>query len=330
MGKEQMIDSARRSLEAVLGLKADEHFLVITDVAKLPIGEAFEQAAARMGCATTMHVLSEAARPLAKLPPDLVEAMAPADVAVTCFSGMADETPFRVALIRKLVEDKPRRLGHAPGITEEMMVDGPMNIDFAMVKERAFQLISALRNASHAHITAPGGTDVTLYIEHRPFDTDVVVEPGKFGNLPCGEVWCAPVETLGEGVVVCDGSIGDLGAVPAPLTIVIDRGRVKDLKCDDEVFLARVEELLAIDEEASVIGELGIGINPKARITGNMLEDEKAFRTGHIAFGNNEEMPGGRNRSLTHRDFLFREPTIRVHYIDGTASLIVEDGMVDF
>jgi len=327
---EKMVESAWRSIESVLGLKADEKLLVITDESKRGIGRAFRDGGVKLGCETEMYLLPEGARPLSALPPDLPAVIAPSDVVVNCFSAMADETPFSIALLHKLVEEKPRRVGHAPGITEEMMVDGPMNVDFAAIKERAFQLISSLRNASYARITAPGGTDLTLYIEQRPFDTDVVVEPGRFGNLPCGEIWCAPVENLGEGLLVCDGSIGDLGAVPQPLTIVLDSGRVKELTCDDEAFRRRVEDLLAIDEEATIIGELGIGINPRARITGNLLEDEKAFRTAHVAFGNNEDMPGGRNRSRTHRDFLFREPTITVHYTDGSATLIVEDGLVGF
>ncbi len=75
----------------------------------------------------------------------------------------------------------------------------------------------------------------------------------------------------------------------------MDSGRIAQVKCDDSDFLAQVETLLAVDEEARVLGELGIGINPGARLTGNLLEDEKAFRTAHIAFGNNEEMPGGKN-----------------------------------
>jgi leucyl aminopeptidase (aminopeptidase T) len=69
---------------------------------------------------------------------------------------------------------------------------------------------------------------------------------------------------------------------------------------------------------ARVIGELGIGVNPKARITGNLLEDEKAGKTAHIAFGNNENMPGGKNNSKTHRDFLFHSPTLTVTYSDGS------------
>ncbi len=36
---------------------------------------------------------------------------------------------------------------------------------------------------------------------------------------------------------------------------------------------------------AAVVGELGIGLNPRARLTGNLLEDEKGGKTAHIALG---------------------------------------------
>ncbi len=323
---EAMTLSAVSSLQHVLSLQEGENFLAITDDDKRPIGEAFVAAAERLGAKANLFVLPGDARPLSSLPDGLAAAIGPAVVAVNCFSAFAEETPFRINLIRTLADGK-RRVGHAPGITESMMVGGPMDVDFGAIQEKATALIASLRNASYARVSAPGGTDLTLYIEGRAFDTDVAIGPGGLGNLPCGEIWCAPVETLGEGVLVCDGSIGDLGQVPAPVRISIEQGRVQAVDCPDGAFKERVEELLAIDDEAKVVGEFGIGINPGARLTGNLLEDEKAFRTAHVAFGNNEEMPGGRNRSKTHRDFLFKEPTITVHYVDGTAMLIVEDGL---
>jgi len=61
-------------------------------------------------------------------------------------------------------------------------------------------------------------------------------------------------------------------------------------------------------------------------LTGIMLEDEKALRTAHIAFGNNEDMPGGRNCSCTHRDFLVKEPTFDVTFHDGSRRVLIEAG----
>ena len=134
------------------------------------------------------------------------------------------------------------------------------------------------------------------------------------------------MEDSAEGVIVSDGSVGDLGAVPANLSIQVNGGKISELSCNDSGFLQRVKELTSVDEMASVIGEFGIGINPLARITGNLLEDEKAGKTAHIAFGNNETMPGGRNDSKTHRDFLFHKPTIEVSYADGHKKAVMKDG----
>jgi leucyl aminopeptidase (aminopeptidase T) len=104
--------------------------------------------------------------------------------------------------------------------------------------------------------------------------------------------------------------------------MIVKDGVVVELKCNDKAFAKRVDELIHVDKEASLAGEFGIGLNPNARLTGNLLEDEKAGRTLHIAFGNNTDMPGGQNNSKTHRDFLFREPSI----ITDTGVVLMKDG----
>jgi leucyl aminopeptidase (aminopeptidase T) len=76
-------------------------------------------------------------------------------------------------------------------------------------------------------------------------------------------------------------------------------------------------------KNARNIGELGIGLNPLAAISGNMLEDEKAFKTCHFAIGANydEDAP-----SLIHLDGLVRNPDITAIYPDGSRSEIEKWG----
>jgi leucyl aminopeptidase (aminopeptidase T) len=188
--------------------------------------------------------------------------------------------------------------------------------------------MSQFEKARTVHLTAPAGTDITLGIAGRAFDTDVRIKPGTYGNLPAGEIWCAPMEDEAEGVLVCDGSIGDVGQVSAPLKIEVRGGKIVALECTDDELVEKVRELTAVDEMARVIGELGIGLNPKARLTGNLLEDEKAGQTAHIAFGHNRDMPNGQNDSKTHRDFLFYKPTLQVEYLDGSTKIIIKDGEI--
>ncbi len=112
-----------------------------------------------------------------------------------------------------------------------------------------------------------------------------------------------------------------------PLKVSVQKGRITNFESDDKELVKRITELTDIDEDAKVIGELGIGVNPGARITGNMLEDEKALGTAHIAFGNNEDFPGGgKNNSKIHRDFLFYKPTIEVSYAEGKSKLLMKHG----
>jgi ABC-type proline/glycine betaine transport system ATPase subunit len=76
-------------------------------------------------------------------------------------------------------------------------------------------------------------------------------------------------------------------------------------------------------KNARNIGELGIGLNPAATITGNMLEDEKAFRTCHFAIGQNydDDAP-----ALIHFDGVVRTPTVTITYADGSICTLLRDG----
>jgi leucyl aminopeptidase (aminopeptidase T) len=101
------------------------------------------------------------------------------------------------------------------------------------------------------------------------------------------------------------------------LTFTLAAGRVTDVACADTTTLENVTALLDSDAGARTIAELGIGLNPGARLTDRMLEAEKAFRTAHVAFGSNEGMPGGLSRSRVHIDYLFKLPSLDIVGADG-------------
>ena len=326
--KEQMVQAAKSAMTYVMDVNEKDAVLVVTDEARKSIGEAFAEAAKQLGCTVDFYLLPEDQRPLSEVPQEMKQMLEGKTVVINAFTGKAEETPFRIKWIKSVLATGRIRLGHAPGITEDMMLHGPMNIDYPMMMNLVDRMLKALEGAKTAHITSPGGTDLHLNIEDRPFETDVHITTEHFGNLPAGEIWCAPVETDAHGVLVCDGSIGDLGMVTSPVRMTIRNGKIESIECEDKELLKKLNEVLYVDEEAHVIGEFGIGLNPGARITGNLLEDEKAFRTIHIAFGNNEEMAGGQNRSQTHRDFLVKDPTVTITYKDGRQETLIRDGEI--
>ena len=91
-----------------------------------------------------------------------------------------------------------------------------------------------------------------------------------------------------------------------------------------------MQELIAEGERkpngewSRVIGELGIGTNPKARLQGNLMTDEKVAGTIHIAIGRNM-LFGGENQAPIHEDGVVGQPTVRVEgelLIDGGQYLL--------
>lgn len=152
-----------------------------------------------------------------------------------------------------------------------------------------------------------------------------------------------------EGVIVFDGSMtfGDGDALLAtPITCTVKEGFVVDITGGAEAkrLLKTITEAEnrapALEAEGCLpqgqgaiyrrnarnIGELGIGLNPAATNTGNMLEDEKAFGTCHFAIGENYDNDAP---SLIHLDGLVRNPTITLFYSDGSQKTVMTDGKLE-
>ncbi|HPF70323.1 MAG TPA: aminopeptidase [Candidatus Krumholzibacteria bacterium] len=321
-----MIAAARAAMIHALGLVADDAVLVVTDDETRACGEAFAAAARKVGCDVTVHRLAADERPLLGVPPELAALLDDRQVVINAIVGDVRELPFRLAWLRMLEGSAVIRLGHSPGITASMMTDGPLAVDYGRMRQLASGLIAAFADAAGAHITTPLGTDLVLDLRGRRLVSDLHAVPGVGVNLPCGEVYGCPVETGADGTLVVDGCWGSAGTVPSPLTFTLEAGRVVDARCDDAATLDAVTRLLDTDPGARTIAELGIGLNPGARLCDRMLEAEKAFRTAHLAFGDNQGMPGGRSRSAVHIDYLVTRPTITVLRADGSEVPVLADG----
>jgi len=328
MGKgELMTATAINAMDSAMNLTSSDRILILTDVHSRSIANAFKQAGFSKGCEVDVYQLDESIRPVKEIPAGLLALLHDKTIVLNIIKAFADEIQFRIKWIFMIKEKESIKCAHMPGITESMMTDGPLNVDFEEMKTRADSLIALLKDAELLHIYTVEGTDLKIGIKGRRFIDDIYIKSGQMANLPCGEIYCAPEETSADGVVVFNASIGDIGLLKTPIKIFLERGKIEKLESSDAELVQKVIELSKIDEYAKVIGELGIGINPGARITGNMLEDEKAIGTAHIAFGNNEDFPGGgKNRSKIHRDYLFHRPTIEAYYKDKTSRKIIHNG----
>ncbi|MCQ2591770.1 MAG: peptidase M17 [Treponema sp.] len=247
-----------------------------------------------------------------------------------------------------------------PGITDDMMARTGA-IDYKALQECCDKVCNDFLGVISAHVTSPGGTDLEIPLKNRNLmrDDGNFTAPGSGGNIPAGEVFISPVvggtkaadgsEINGcEGVIVFDGSMtfadGD-ALLETPIKCKVEKGYVTEITGGAEA--KRLSKTITEAENRSMqyerekkltkgmgavykknarnIGELGIGLNPAARVTGNMLEDEKAFHTCHFAIGANYDNDAP---SLIHLDGVVRNPTILVRYSNGSEKYILKDGIL--
>jgi len=148
----------------------------------------------------------------------------------------------------------------------------------------------------------------------------------KWMNLPTGEVYVAPVEDSLNGKLVCDMAIGGIGKLKTFVEVVAKNGKAEKLLSKDNNVLRKVKDTFETDDWSDIVGEFAFGINPKARFVNEFLEAEKILGTVHVAFGQNTDMPGGRNPSKNHIDLLISRPTVKVKKEDEKVITVLEEG----
>lgn len=326
--------AARNALEHVLKAKKGETLIIFCDDERKEICEPFTIGALKMELKTHLVIL--------KTQPDVFRIMVPPqvhrilrketpDICINLLRGNVEETPFRIEFTRMETEKDESRIGHCPGITLDMLTDGALALrgaDHRKMQRFGRSLVRSLKGTVKLDITNAAGTKISLSVKDRPFFTDTVIDPRmtKWMNLPTGEVTVAPVENSLQGRLICDIAVGGIGPVKEPVEIRVKDGRVESALSADAKILEKINNSLKSDSASDVVGEFAFGINPKARLVREFLEAEKTLGTAHVAFGNNSDMPCGRNRSKNHMDFLISRPTVTVHNRDKASFEILRNG----
>jgi leucyl aminopeptidase (aminopeptidase T) len=327
-------EAAKNALQCVMEAKKDEKIIIFCDHTKAAIGEAFEKGAKELQLDTRLIILKNNRKlPRREIPAELEKYLTTdrADLYINLLQGGSEETPFRIKLIHKETEDKKTRLGHCPGVTLDMLTKGALALSIKEHKKMqsfAKTLMRKLKKTEKVEITTNAGTKLSFSVKNRPFFTDTMIDWKlmKWMNLPTGEVIIAPVEDSLEGKLVCDAAIGGIGPVDKPVNIKVKEGKVDAVTSENIEVLKKVQEALHIDSTAKVVGEFAFGINPKARFCEEFLETEKLYGTIHIAFGDNTDMPGGKNNSINHMDFMMHKPNVNAITSDGEVIKVLEDG----
>jgi len=192
-----------------------------------------------------------------------------------------------------------------------------VNVDYDKLYQRGKILAKAFRNADMVRLTSKRGTDLTFSVKKRKtLIDDGVISPEDLrnkdvgNNLPCGEVFMAPVETSANGRAVFDLAFRK-GKRIEDIDITFKDGRMVKSKAKKNGRLFK-DVVKNSQGDKDRIGEFGIGINPRVnKAIGYIITDEKIIGTVHIALGENRGM-GGKNESTLHWDMVMMKPDIEV------------------
>ena len=310
--------TARRVVADYLAVKADERLVIVVDTrTDDEIPEALARAALDLGAEPVVVTIGPRSRSGAEPPAPAAAAMAAADVVVCAASTSLYHTAAKAAAQRAGV----RGDFNAP-YRAEAWANGAMTADFVAIRERAERLAALWRGTREVRVTSPAGTDLRATVAGREpvaWLTGICRNPGEVSALPGGEVSLPPVEGTAEGTVVWERVASDLGALETPVRITVRGGRAVGI--DGGVSAGRLRDIVASVRDADNIGEIGIGLNPAARIADEITEAKKAFGTVHIALGDSANEYGGLVESDVHLDGLVMTPTVE---FDGRP--IIVDG----
>jgi leucyl aminopeptidase (aminopeptidase T) len=288
-----------------LGVQESDRALVLCNEPQRPIAEALAAASRARTEAVRLLEYPTLSRDGEAPPASVARAMLEASVVFAATVCSISHTRERLAATAA-----GARIAGMSSLTPKLFAEA-LPTDYELLRSSGKQIADALSAARSCRITSPAGTEIVLNIDGRQaiVDDGHLQDTGAFGNLPAGEAYIAPIETLGDGSIVFDGALAGYGLLRAPLRIQLEAGRA--VTADGEAAQWLLSTLAAGGQHGRSIAEIGIGTNPAARLRGLIAVDEKALGTAHLAFGTSASF-GGANQANVHIDGVLLEPTIEL------------------
>jgi leucyl aminopeptidase (aminopeptidase T) len=294
--------AARTVVDRCLAVREGEGVVVVADPGSLDVGRALHDAALRARGDSVLVELPPRDERGTEPPPAVAAALAAADVFMApCLPSLSHTRA------RKAASAAGARGATLPGVDAEMLAR-LMGADLDATVQRSRRVAALLTEADEARFTCPRGSDITFDLRGRAAiaDDGDVTAPGAFGNLPCGEGFIAPLG--GSGVFVAT-SVGHFGLAGDEVRLTVEDGRLTGVT--GALGQVLLEQLTRYGDDGRHLAELGVGTNDRARLGGNVLEDEKILGTVHVAFGASAAI-GGTVSVPVHEDSVVVDPTLTI------------------
>ena len=203
-------------------------------------------------------------------------------------------------------KDSKTRGASMPSI-ERRMEETALKADYTKIQHYAIRLKNILDNSIAADIYFSTGEKIFIDLRNRKAgaDTGICKEVGQIINFPIGEAWKVPYEGTSD-----ESKKFGISKTQGVLPVLYNKEFVKYFVKQNQIseilgggkIASKMRDLFKENESRRNIAEFGIGCNPCAVVTGNILEDEKAGL--HIAYGMSKHI-GGKVASDLHQDICY-------------------------
>ncbi len=235
---------------------------------------------------------------------------------------------------------KKLRVASMPGAAKFMEETG-LAADYIKIRERCDILVPIFNRASGAEVRFSTGHSCFFDLTaNTAYGEDGLLYPERGGteyscaNLPAGEIYTVPNESESS---LTQGAL--------PFRIKDDPGvfRVKSNRIIQiegaGIEIDRLRSQIFRDRAWQNIAEFAIGVNNRATITGNVLQDEKAGF--HWAYGRSDHLGGtvGINQfispeNVVHRDTVYAPgnpvvcASLDMVFPDGSKKTLIKNGLL--
>lgn len=171
-------------------------------------------------------------------------------------------------------------------------------------------LADVFRKGKQVRLSSSKGTDVTLGIGQLKgfYNPSTARTPGAVTIIPGGQAGRGVNPGEAEGRLVIDGSASPMyRPLRDPIEMIVKGGKVIEVVGGSDAqeyrsFLADLD-----DPQVYLVAEVGVGINPHARLSGTPLEDERILGASWVAVGTNFHI-GGAVKAKIHSDCVMLPP----------------------
>jgi leucyl aminopeptidase (aminopeptidase T) len=308
--EKELIRGARQLVEVNGRVTEGEPVVIVTDPKMERYATLVAEAARARGAVVTTCIMPVRGQDGQEPPEPVARAMAEARV---IFSPVSISITHTRAM-RSALEAGARAILMTAYTDEILTSPALLETDFEAQAAVCHKIGDAFTRGSQLRLTSPKGTDLTFSIEGRTANVLTnLPDPGQLAPVPDIEVNVVPVTGSANGHLIADASVPYLGIgiLEEPVVCTMEDGYITRMEGGPEADRLRVYLSSFGDRNCFNVAELGVGLNPNARLTGEMLEDEGVLGTIHIGIGTSHTL-GGEIVAPTHYDLLMWEPTIEV------------------